>query len=132
MDFLAKLSFIESYESVLASVANFIIITLEFIGILVIVVGTIRGIVLNFPAVFGKKSNQHNIRIDLAQAFSLGLVFKMGAEIIKTVVVKEISELWILGLIIIIHAALFFLIHFEIKVEKQTMLNNDKKEENNE
>ena len=47
------------------------------------------------------------------------LEFKMGGEVLRTVVVREWSELGILGAIIVLRAMLTFLIHWEIKNEKR-------------
>ena len=43
----------------------------------------------------------------------------MGAEIIKTVLVRELQELIILAFIIALRAGLAVLIHWEIKLEKK-------------
>ncbi|HCW22328.1 MAG TPA: hypothetical protein DGX96_01255, partial [Lachnospiraceae bacterium] len=45
--------------------------------------------------------------------------FKMGGEVLRTVVVREWSELGILGAIIVLRAMLTFLIHWEIRNEKK-------------
>ena len=42
----------------------------------------------------------------------------MGAEIIKTVIVHDLKELAVLGIVIAIRALLAFLIHWEMKMEK--------------
>ena len=39
----------------------------------------------------------------------------MGAEILKTVLIRDIKEILILGSIIVLRALLSFLIHFELK-----------------
>ena len=59
------------------------------------------------------------IRLNLAQGIALALEFKMGGEVLRTVVVREWSELGILGAIIVLRAMLTFLIHWEIKNEKR-------------
>ena len=56
---------------------------------------------------------------NLAQGIALALEFKMGGEVLRTVVVREWSELGILGAIIVLRAMLTFLIHWEIKNEKR-------------
>ena len=48
----------------------------------------------------------------------MGLEFKMGSEILRTVVVREWSEIATVAGIIILRAALTFLIHWEIKQEE--------------
>ena len=39
----------------------------------------------------------------------------MGAEILKTVLIRDMNEIWILGSIIVLRALLSFLIHYEMK-----------------
>ena len=125
------LTFIETlyhgYESVLEYIASFSVITLELIGIIIIIIGTFKSIVLNFSKIISK--HHHNIRIALGQSLALGLEFKMGAEIIKTVIVRDLQELIVLAFIIALRAALTVLIHWEIKTEKKEELLNAKVKE---
>ena len=65
------------------------------------------------------RRDRENIRLDLAQGIALALESKMGGEVLRTVVVREWSELGILGAIILLRAALTFLIHWEINNEKK-------------
>ena len=62
---------------------------------------------------------EQNIRLELAQGITLALSFKMGGEVLRTVVVREWRELGILGAIIVLRAALTFLINWEITNEKK-------------
>ena len=57
----------------------------------------------------------------LAQGIALALEFKLGGEVLRTVVVREWAELGILGAIILLRATLTFLIHWEIKNEKKAL-----------
>ena len=50
---------------------------------------------------------------------AMGLEFKMGSEILRTVVVREWKEIGIVAGIIALRAALTFLIHWEIKEEER-------------
>ena len=60
-----------------------------------------------------------NVKARLAHGLALSLEFKMASEILKTVLVREVSELVILGAVILLRAVLSFLIHFEMKhIEK--------------
>jgi uncharacterized membrane protein len=103
---------IYSLEMVLRNVVDILILLFEFMGVLVIAVAGIRGI-----ADYVK----HNpgIRLNLAQGMALGLEFKLGSEILRTVIVRELSEVAVVAAIIALRAALTFLIHWEIKVEKE-------------
>ena len=76
---------------------------LEFFGILVLMVTALKCF---YQWV---KKDTANIRMELAQGIALAL---------RTVVVREWSELGILGAIIVLRAVLTFLIHWEIKNEK--------------
>ena len=50
----------------------------------------------------------------------MGLEFKMGSEILRTVVVREWKEIGIVAGIIALRAALTFLLHWEIKEEEKS------------
>ena len=67
------------------------------------------------------RRDRENIRLDLAQGIALSLEFKMGGEVLRTVIVREMGELVVLGAIIILRAAMTFLIHWEIVNEKKEM-----------
>ena len=88
---------------------------LEIIGIIVIFVGSIKAFVHYVISICTQR--RFSIKIELANALALGLEFKMGAEILKTV--REMSEIYILGAIILLRAFLTVLIHFEVKAEMQ-------------
>ena len=55
----------------------------------------------------------------IGKGIALSLEFKMGGELLRTVVVREWKELVILGAIILMRAAMTFLIQWEIKNEKK-------------
>lgn len=102
---------------------------LELIGIIIIIVGSFRALVLLFERIIKKKP--FHVATDLGKALSLALEFKMGAEIIKTVVIHNLEELAILGIVIVIRALLAFIIHWEIHLDEKTK-QNSLKEENKE
>ena len=56
-----------------------------------------------------------DIQFRLAAGLALSLEFKMAAEILKTVLIRDFGELLVLGAVIILRALLSFLIHFEMK-----------------
>ena len=56
-----------------------------------------------------------DVKFRLAQGLALSLEFKMASEILKTVLVRSIDELIVLGAVIFLRALLSFLIHFEMK-----------------
>ena len=111
-------TFMGGYENVLHLVAELTIVTLELIGILIILIGAYKSIIRLF---LNLRHTPHktNIIIDLGKALALALEFKMGAEIVKTVIVRDLNELGILAIVIVIRAALAVLIHWEMKNERK-------------
>ncbi len=90
---------------------------LELIGILIIIVGSCRALLRLAKCLLTKKD--FHVVIDLGKALSLALEFKMGAEIIKTVIIHSLEELAILGIVIVIRALLAFIIHWEMQLEEK-------------
>ena len=70
---------------------------LELIGIVIIIVGSFRALILLIKRMIEKKP--FHVATDLGKALSLALEFKMGAEIIKTVIIHNLEELAILGIV---------------------------------
>ena len=88
------------------------ILLFEFMGVLVLIITGFKGIV-NYI----KKSPYTRLR--LAQGMAMGLEFKLGSEILRTVVVREWTEVALAGGIVLLRAALTSLIHWEITNEKK-------------
>ena len=89
-------------------------ILLELFGIIVLVYTAVK-------CFFRWIRRGANLRLDLAQGIALSLEFKMGSEVLRTVVVRDWEELGILGAVILLRGLLTFLIHWEIKNEKQDL-----------
>ncbi len=107
----------DGYGNVLHYVAEFTVHTLELIGIIIIVVGSIRALVHAVSNYRNKVST--SVIIELGRSLALALEFKMGAEIVNTVIVRDLKELLVLGIVIALRAILALLIHWEIKNEKK-------------
>ena len=103
-----------SAENLLRYIVEFSTLILELFGILILMYTGIKSFIL-----WIKKSDA--IRLELAQGIALALEFKLGGEVLRTVVVRDWAELGILGAIITLRAALTFLIHWEIKNEKKAL-----------
>ena len=117
--------FLEVLDGVVGNIALFCAAIIEVLGIAVIVFGSIKSIV-SLIMNHIKKNKKYNVKIDLGNFLALGLELKMGAEILKTVVIRTLDELLILGAIILLRAVLAVLIHWEIKNEKKPELKNEK------
>lgn len=108
---------IAQYKEMLYLVAEIAASTLELIGILIIIVGSVRALVRLIQCLL--KKHPFHVVVDLGKALSLALEFKMGAEIIKTVIIHNLEELAILGVVIVIRALLAFIIHWEMRIEEK-------------
>ena len=109
--------FLNGYESVLHFIAKFTVHTLELIGIFIIIVGSAMTLFKVLSKL--KKKETPNVIIELGKSLALALEVKMGAEIVNTVVVREVRELAVLAIVIALRAFLAVLIHWEIKNEKK-------------
>jgi len=87
------------------------ILLFEFIGAIIITIVGIKGIIEYI-------SKNPQTRLNLAKGLAMGLEFKLGSEILRTVVVREFSEILLAGGIILLRSALTFLIHWEIRNEE--------------
>ena len=113
-------SFITQYKDFLYPFAEIAACTLELVGIIIIIVGSLRALIKLIHCL--RKKLPFRAVIDLGKALSLALEFKMGAEIIKTVILHNLEELAILGVVILIRALLAFIIHWEIRTERNDEL----------
>lgn len=116
--------FIVQYKNFLYPLAEIAAGLLELVGILIIMIGSVRALVRLFQCVI-KRQNFHVV-VDLGKALALALEFKMGAEIIKTVIIHNLEELAILGVVIVIRALLAFIIHWEIKADVEESVEEQK------
>ena len=103
----------EFMELALYDIVQIATVVLELFGLAVLVSTAVKCFIRWL------RKDHKNIRLDLAQGIALALEFKMGGEVLRTVVVREWSELGILGAIIVLRAMLTFLIHWEIENEKK-------------
>lgn len=104
--------FLDNLELVLTYIVDICVFILELFGIIVLVYTAIKCF---FSWI---RKDTSNLRLDLAQGIALSLEFKMGGEVLRTVIVRDWQELGILGAVILLRGLLTFLIHWEIKNEK--------------
>lgn len=112
---------IANLEGVLYSVVQLATALMEFFGVCVLVCTAVRSFW------HWLRRDGQNLRLDLARGIALALEFKMGGEVLRTVVVREWAELGILGAIIVLRGVLTFLIHWEIENERKALEREDNK-----
>lgn len=110
----------ELLHFILERVVEGAILLFEYIGVLILIVSGIQGL-------FRQLRGCPYTRLNLARGMSMGLEFKLGSEILRTVVVRDYNEIILVGGIILLRAALTFLIHWEIKNEELNIGSHEKK-----
>ncbi len=109
-------------------VVPYMISVLEIIGIIVVFVSGIYGFWQYVQNTFMRKT--YDLQSNLAKGLAMGLEFKMAAEILRTVLIQSLEELYMLGAVILLRALLSLLIHYEIKHPKKEK--KEKQEKNTE
>ena len=112
-------AFIEHMDIILVYIVEFCTILMELFGIAVLVYTSIKCFIK-----WIKRDHRH-LRLNLAEGIALSLEFKMGSEVLRTVVVRDWEELGILGAVILLRGLLTFLIHWEIKNEENAIEKNN-------
>ena len=95
-------------------VIEWAVLLCELIGVIMIVLTAIRGVIAWI------RKNPH-ARLIAAEGIAIALTFKMGGEVLRTVIVREWQELLVLGAIVLLRTIMSFIIHFEIRSERQTL-----------
>ncbi len=99
-------------EHVFEEIVRCCIMIIEMAGIVVIFVSMIR-------ALIDFMRDNDDTRIQLAQGIMLGLEFKIGSEVLRSVIVSGWEELGTLAAIILIRSLLTLLLHWEIGHEEK-------------
>ena len=108
----------ELLETILHSFVNLAMLLFEYIGVVVITFAGIQGFI-NYIR------RKPETRLILAKGLAMGLEFKLGSEILRTVIVRSLNEIYIVAGIIVLRAVLTFLIHWEIKHEEEALTKQD-------
>lgn len=101
----------EQMHHILSSIVDVAILLFEFMGVGVLILAGFKGMISYFR-------RDPLTRLNLAKGMAMGLEFKLGSEILRTVVVRDIAEILTVAGIIALRATLTFLIHWEIKNEE--------------
>lgn len=111
---------LEFLQFIEESFSPIVVHALELIGIFMIIFGSVKALIIFFKS--GMDLNNSLVKITLGEALALSLEFKLGAEIIKTVIVRDLNELIILAFVVVLRIVLTLLIHWEVK---QAILTGD-------
>lgn len=108
-------------EAIINSILYYVIWIIEIIGIGIIVIGTFYSTIKLVIGLYKNKEKGQSVKLMLANYLALGLEFMLAAEILRTVTMnrRDISEIIVLGAIIILRAAISLLIYFELSYEEK-------------
>ena len=106
------MEFLELLHLILENIVDGAILLFEFIGVGIIIFSGLRGF-------WSYLHRSPETKLTLALGLAMGLEFKLGSEILRTVVVRDWKEIGTVAGIIALRAALTFLIHWEIKEEEK-------------
>lgn len=103
-------------EELIERILPTIISVLELMGIFVVSFSALHAFWEYLQTIFLHR--KFDFKVELANGLTTALEFKMAAEILKTVLVREMTELMVLGAVIALRALLSVLIHFELRGEQ--------------
>lgn len=89
---------------------------LELIGIFIIAVGAARAFGCYLIEIWRRREST-DFQLLLLRAMAEGLEFKMAAEILKTVLVRSMDELLMVGAVILLRGLMALMIYFEMRAE---------------
>ncbi|MEG1524494.1 MAG: DUF1622 domain-containing protein [Clostridia bacterium] len=105
---------LDTLQNLFTILVQYAILLMEVIGVCILIVTAVKSAV-------GLFRHDSSVKLRLAEGIGLALEFKLGSEVLRTVIVRSWSELAILGAIVVLRAAITFLIQWEIKNEKQSL-----------
>ncbi len=114
--FLSSSSFVinDVLHVYLIDIATFFKTILEFMGLIILVYAAFKC----FISWLKKDPHTH---LNLAEGLAMSLSFKLGGEILRTLVVHDMAEIMQVGAITLLRALITILIHWEIRNEERQM-----------
>ena len=97
---------------------EFGILILEFFGTSILIITGVRSMIR-----WLKK--EPNVRADIAQGILVALAFKMGGEVLRTVIIEEPRELFSIFAIILLRGLVAALIYWELGKERRLESGDD-------
>ncbi len=109
---MLEIGLFDMLELILHSLVDVFIVIFELIGVGIIIISGMQGL-------YSYIRRKPDLKLTLAKGLAMGLEFKLGSEILRTVIVRDWTEIATVAGIIALRAALTFLIHWEIKEEEK-------------
>ena len=90
---------------------------LEGMGIIILLIGAFTAFFNFFRTFFTKKD--YKIKLNFANSLVTCLDFKLAAEILKIVIIKDLDDLILIGTIFILRIIMTFVLEREIRIEEK-------------
>ena len=95
------------------------IVLLELMGMVILIYGCFN---IFYHFIFPKRKDfSTKLRIKLGRFTSLALEFFLAAEILKTIYIRELTELYVIAAIIILRIIMVFVVHWEMGLDLKEM-----------
>ena len=103
---------LELLESIVHYAAELGIVFLEMTGIVVLIATGVKCIIEYVK-------HDRMIKIDLAHGIALALEFKLGGEVLHTVLAHDLNDLVMVAAVMALRAAITILLHWEVTNEEK-------------
>ena len=102
----------EVLENILTQITQYSILILEVVGVVIIMATAVRCMIA------GIKRN-HIVPLMLGKGIALALEFMLASEVLRTVTSADVKTLGLVGITVVLRAAMTVLIHWESRNEKK-------------
>lgn len=109
-------------HTLVTDVVNFSSLMLELFGAAIMVYTGVKGFILWV-------TNREESSINLGEGIAMTLEFLMAGEVLHTIVAQNVSDLIILGALVILRGIMTYEIHWELKHEKEHLAEHRKEHE---
>jgi uncharacterized membrane protein len=101
-----------AFEYFVQDFTKIMIVALELVGLLIIIYSSLMTLSRFVKLKYQQTST--DIRIRLGRGISFALMFYLGAEILRLILIREYKDLFIVGAIIVLHVIVSVLIAWEV------------------
>lgn len=112
---------LELLETIIHYAAELGIIFLEMTGIVILICTGVK-------CVYEHIKHDKHIKIDLAHGIALALEFKLGGEVLHTVLAKDLNDLLMVAAVMALRAAITLLLHWEACNEEKHLREEEEHE----
>lgn len=103
-------------QQILDTIIPIIILLLELIAVIVIVIGMVKSIYIYVKFQFN--DDDHLTVREMASSLSLALEYILGAEILETLIIQDVSQLLTMSVLLILRIIITFVLHWELEQTK--------------